>query len=133
MASENRKRVNVMINDRLTEQVLSIATNMRITPNDLVNRFVEGCVQQVLQHKRPRDPAPIVDLVRKTLRRDLTLGDRLLQAQLEKHISGWAENTARWRELVLEEVNLSEDLELTDETIQAARKRADKRWRAEGN
>ena len=132
MANDNRRRVNVMINDRLTDQVLFIAKEMRVTPNELVNRFTEGCVQQVLQHKKPRDPAPIVDLVRKTLRRDLTFGDRLLQNQLEKRISGWPEMTARWRELVLEEVNLSEGLELTDETIEAARERADKRWRAEG-
>lgn len=131
MTPESRKRINVMINDRLTDQVLSIARDMHTTPNDLVNRFVEGCVQQVIQHKRPRDPAPIVDLVRKTLRRDLTFGDRLLQAFLEKHIDGWAEKTARWRELVLEEVNLSEGSELTEETVQAARERADIRWRDE--
>ena len=57
----------------------------------------------------------------------------MLQGLLEKHVDGWADMTARWRELVLEEANLSEGSELTPEAIKAARKRADKRWRGEGH
>ena len=128
----DRKRINIMINDRLTDDVLSIAAGMRITPNELVNRFVEGCTAQILQRKKPRDPAPIIDLARKTFRQDLTLGDRLLQGMLEKYVKGWANMTTRWRELVFEEVNLSEGSELTPETIEAARERAENRWREEG-
>ena len=33
----------------------------------------------------------------------------------------------------MEECNLAEDEELTEETILLARRRADKRWKAEGN
>ena len=128
-----KKRVTVMLHDRLTSRVIDVATVLKITPNELVNRFAEGCLQQIDQRRKPVDPAPIVDLARQSLRRNLSLADRWLQSKLEQHIPGWAKKTQRWRDLVLEEVNLADDEELTEETVAAARKRADKRWKAEGN
>lgn len=128
-----KKRVTVMIHDRMTVRVLDIAAVMKISPNELVNRFVEGCLQQFDQKRKPVDPIPMVDLARQAFRRNLTLGDQMVQALLQKHIRGWASATQRWRDLVLEEANLTTDAELTDETILLARKRADKRWKAEGN
>lgn len=132
MAAE-KKRVTVMLHDRLTARVVDVASVMKISPNELVNRFVEGCLQQVDQRRKPVDPVPMVDLARQTLRRNLSLADRWLQGKLEEHIPGWAKKTQRWRDLVLEEVNLADDTELTEETILQARKRADARWKAEGN
>lgn len=131
--TQEKKRVTVMIHDRLTARVVEIAERMNISPNELVNRFVEGCLQQFEQKRKPVDPIHMVDLARQTFRRNLSLGDQLLQALLEKQVSGWARRTQRWRDLVLEEANLTADSELTDETILLARKRADKRWKAEGN
>lgn len=132
MTSE-KKRVTVMIHDRMTARVLDIAAVMKISPNELVNRFVEGCLQQFDQKRKPVDPIPMIGLARQAFRRDLSLGDQMVQAILEKRIRGWASATQRWRDLVLEEANLTADSELTDETILLARKRADKRWKAEGN
>ena len=132
MAAE-KKRVTVMLHDRLTARVVDVAMVMKISPNELVNRFVEGCLQQVDQRRKPVDPVPMVDLARQTLRRNLSLADRWLQSKLEEHITGWAKKTQRWRDLVLEEVNLADDAELTEETILQARKCADARWKAEGN
>ena len=132
MISE-KKRVTVMLHDRLTPRVVDIAVVMKISPNELVNRFVEGCLQQVDQRRKPVDPVPMVDLARQSLQRNLSLADRWLQTQLEKRIRGWAQKTQRWRDLVMEECNLAEDEELTEETILLARRRADKRWKAEGN
>ncbi len=132
MISE-KKRVTVMIHDRLTARVIDLAAVVKISPNELVNRFVEGCLHQVDQRRKPNDPIPMVDLARQSLRRNLSLADRWLQTQLEKQIRGWAKATQRWRDLVLEECNLADDEELTEETILLARRRADKRWKAEGN
>ena len=132
MAPE-KKRVTVMVHDRMTTRVLDIAAVMKISPNELVNRFVEGCLQQFDQKRKPVDPIPMVDLARQAFRRNLSLGDQMLQAILEKRIRGWASATQRCRDLVLEEANLTADAELTDETILLARRRADKRWKAEGN
>ena len=132
MTSE-KKRVTVMIHDRLTARVVDLAAVVKISPNELVNRFVEGCLHQVDQRRKPNDPIPMVDLARQAFRRNMTLGDQILQALLEKRIPSWAKRTQRWRDLVLEEANLTADAELTDETILLARKRADKRWKAEGN
>ena len=128
-----KKRVTVMIHDRLTARVVDIATVMGVSPNELINRFVEGCLQQFEQKRKPVDPIPMVDLARQTFRRNLSLGDQMLQTLLEKRIAGWKNKTQRWRDLVLEEANLTADAELTEETILLARKRADKRWKAEGN
>ena len=128
-----KKRVTVMLYDRLTARVLDIAAVTKVSPNELVNRFLEGCLQQVDQPRKPVDPIPMVDLVRRTLRRNLSLADRWLQGKLEEHIPGWAKKTQRWRDLVLEEVNLADDTELTEQTISSARKRADIRWKAEGD
>ena len=128
-----KKRVTVMVHDRMTTRVLDIAAVMKISPNELVNRFVEGCLQQFDQKRKPVDPIPMVDLARQAFRRNLSLGDQMLQSILEKRIRGWASATQRWRDLVLEEANLTADAELTDETILLARRRADKRWKAEGN
>ena len=132
MISE-KKRVTVMLHDRLTARVVDIAVVMKISPNELVNRFVEGCLQQFEEKRKPVDPIPMVEAARHAFRRDLSLADQWLQRQLEKRISGWARRTQRWRDLVLEETNLTADAELTDETILLARNRADKRWKAEGN
>lgn len=132
MTSE-KKRVTVMIHDRMTARVLDIAAVLKMSPNELVNRFVEGCLQQFDQKRKPVDPIPMIDLARQAFRRNLSLGDQMVQALLEKRIRGWASATQRWRDLVLEEANLTADAELTDETILLARKRADKRWKAEGN
>ncbi len=122
-----------MIHDRMTARVLDIAAVLKMSPNELVNRFVEGCLQQFDQKRKPVDPIPMIDLARQAFRRNLSLGDQMVQALLEKRIRGWASATQRWRDLVLEEANLTADAELTDETILLARKRADKRWKAEGN
>lgn len=131
--NSEKKRVTIMIHDRMTARVLDIATVMKISPNELVNRFVEGCLQQFDQKRKPVDPIPMVDLAHQAFRRNLSLGDQMVQALLEKRIRGWASATQRWRDLVLEEANLTADAYLTDETILLARKRADKRWKAEGN
>ena len=131
--SAEKKRVTVMLHDRLTARVVDVATVMKISPNELVNRFVEGCLQQVDQRRKPVDPVPMVDLARQTLRRNLSLADRWLQAKLEEYIPSWPEKTQRWRDLVLEEVNLADDAELTQETVSQARERANTRWKAEGN
>ncbi len=129
----DKKRVTVMIHDRLTSRVIEYAAAMEIAPNELINRFVEGCLQQIDQKRPPTDAVPMVDQVRQRLRRNLTLADRWLQNKLEQLIPTWANKTQRWRDLVLEETNLAGDEELTRETILAARKRAEKRWKAEGN
>ena len=128
-----KKRVTVMIHDRMTARVLDIAAVLKMSPNELVNRFVEGCLHQFDQKRKPVDPIPMVNLARQAFRRNLSLGDQMLQAILEKKIRGWASATQRWRDLVLEEANLTADAELTDETIMLARKRANERWKAEGN
>lgn len=128
-----KKRVTVMIHDRMTARVLDIAAVLKISPNELVNRFVEGCLQQFDEKRKPVDPIPMVRLARQAFRRDLSLADQWLQRQLEDKIPGWPKKTQRWRDLCLEEANLTADAELTDETILLARKRADKRWKAEGN
>ncbi len=59
-----KKRVTVMIHDRMTARVLDIATVMKISPNELVNRFVEGCLQQFDEKRKPVDPIPMVHLAR---------------------------------------------------------------------
>lgn len=127
----DKKRVTVMLHDRLTGRLITIAEEMKIPTNELANRFIEGCIQQIEQDRRPADPSDIVKLVRDTLRRNLSAADWALQRWLESHVDGWAKKTLRWRELVLDEVNLAGEAELTKAVVEAARKRADKRWRAE--
>ena len=127
----DKKRVTVMLHDRVTPRLIELAAAMKIPTNELANRFIEGCIQQIDQKRRLLDPSPIVELVRKTLSLDLSRGDRFIQRQLQKYIPGWDAGPARWKELVLEEIDLMNDLELTEGTTKAARKRADKRWKEE--
>ena len=124
-----KKRVNVMIYDRWTQPVLDLAKVLNSTPNEVVNRFVEGCMNQIDQRRKPIDPIPVVDLARTILRRNLSAGDRMLQNFLDDKIDGWKEETQMWRDFVLEEANSTEE-ELTSKVLADIKKRADKRVRA---
>ena len=126
----SKKRVNVMLHDRLTQRVTSLAETLHLTANDLVNRIVEGALDQIDQRKKPRDPIPIVNLARAILRKNLGPGDRLLQKFLEANVPGWAATTEKWRDTYLRLAN-DVDGELTNAELDRLKRRADKTCAAE--
>ena len=120
-----KKRVNVMLHHRLTEGVVDLAKALDSSPNDVVNRIVEGALGQIAQPKKPVDPIPIVNLARTILRKNLGYGDRLLQKFLESSVAGWAAQTEEWRETYLRLANDVEG-ELTNAELERLKRRADK-------
>ncbi len=126
---EKKKKVSVIVYDRLADKVANTARLLRKTPNELVNQCVEDCLRQIEQQSTPPYPLPIVKLARLVLMRDLSRGDRMLQDFLARHIDGWAEYQEDWRRFVLEEANQI-DGELTPAVLAKVKKIADHRAKA---
>ena len=99
-------------------------------PNEVINRFAEGCVIQIQAERTPNEPPPIVRHARRVLRRYLPRADQLIQLALEKLIDGWGDRTERWRTILVEEVNAEPGLP-TELALESATKRAEARWNNE--
>lgn len=126
---EKKKKISVIIYDRLSERVANTAKVLGKTPNEFVNGCVEDCLRQMEQSGTPSYPLPIVRLARLALMKDLSLGDRMLQTLLANMIPGWAEYQEHWRRYVIEEANQI-DGELTTPILNKIKRIADHRAKA---
>ena len=120
-----KKRINVMIYDRYTEAVIDFAALLNITPNEVVNRMVDGCLQQYDQRTKPVDPIPVVDVARSAARRNLTIPDRILQNLLDAYVPNWRREAERWREHFVALCAASNE-PLTKKVVVELKKEADK-------
>ena len=123
MDSEKR-RIGVMLYDRLTQRIMEIAKEAKMTPNELVNRFVEGCVAQVDQINKPRNPIPMVAVMRTILKRDLTQGDKFIQRFLDEKIPNWRKEKEDWQAFYLDLVQAYEG-QLTLKVLKRLKEDAD--------
>ena len=126
---EKKKKVSVIVYDRLADEVVTFAKAVRQTPNEFVNHCIEDCLGQINQQSVPAYPLPIVELTRLAMRRNLSYGDRMLQDFLARHVEGWADYQEDWRRFVLEEAN-QVDGELTSAVLSKIKKIADHRAKA---
>ena len=95
-----------------------------MTPNELVNRFVEGCVAQVDQVNKPRNPIPMVAVMRTIMKRDLTQGDKFIQRFLDEKIPNWRKEKEDWQAFYLDLVQAYEG-ELTLKVLKRLKEDAD--------
>jgi hypothetical protein len=122
------KRAYVALPLQLTPEVEKIAEALGMTVNQFGVRCVEGCLAAI--YGEVPTTIPIVRHARRIVRKELSAGDRLLIAMLEKAIPELPEHNERLRELLIEETNAIEG-ELTDEQLRMAHAMAMTRWKAE--
>ena len=125
-----KKRIGVMLYDRLTQRITQMAEAAHMSPNELVNRFVEGCVAHVDQTNKPRVPVPMVAFLRTIFRRDYTHGDLLIQRILDEKVPDWKNEKESWRAFYVDLVQ-TYDGELTLKVLKNLKKQADELVRKE--
>jgi hypothetical protein len=123
------KRIMIAVPNEITPQVEAVAEALGINTNQFGVRCIEGCLAAI--NAAGPTAIPIVTHARRILSKESRAADRLLTNLLEKTFPDLPKNTARFRELLIEETNKIEG-ELTQAQLKSAHSAAMARWKSEG-